>query len=104
MANTFPDYTRFPKELTGMLELEEAASKLQAEFAKAFNSWLERCVQEWCPEAITLHASGKAFLAMDALRRNEFCYSCLPDGIYEFRQGETVLARCKIQLTIKSEL
>lgn len=84
--------------------LVEASEKLQREFSNVFNAWLHQCVEKWCPEALEAYQNKHTADAVKILIREDFHYACLPGNVYEFRQGDIVLARCKIEWTIKSEL
>lgn len=104
MSDTFPDYSHFPRELSGHLPIEEAVEKLSQEYGRILNAWLEWCVEQWCPEAMECYRNGDSRKAILVLGYQEFYYACLPNDIYEFRQGNNVLARCKIEWAIKSKL
>lgn len=106
MSNLFSDYTKFLCEAgPSALALEESLVlvHISGEFAKVFNAWLEKCVMEWCPQALHCHQIGDLQGAVDVLNRFNFCYACLPDHVYEFRQGDTTLARCKMEWTITAK-
>lgn len=86
-----------------MMDLQEASYQLGRESSKAVNDWLERCVTQFCPEVLESFQNGDSPGASSWLSENGFHYTSSPDSIYEFRQGEIVLARCKLEINLKTK-
>jgi hypothetical protein len=99
------DYKNVPSELRlSSLVLEEVSNVLQNEFAREFNGWLEKCIRDHCPEALSAYEKGELLEATMILNRSDFYYATRPGNRYEFRHGNKILARCVIQWNIYAEL
>lgn len=86
-----------------IMDIEEVSHQLSRECSKALNDWLERCVRQFCPEALFAFQNGDSPGASLILSANGFNYTSSPDSIYEFRQGDTVLTRCKLEINLTSK-
>lgn len=82
------------------MDLQEASYQLSKECSRAINDWLDRCVRDFCPEAMERFQAGDMPGASAMLSRNGFHYESSPDSIYEFCQGDRVIARCKLEVKL----
>jgi hypothetical protein len=84
------------------MDIQELSYDMGRQKSKAINDWLERCVRDYCPEAMVYFSFGDLPTVSDILIREGFHYRILPDGIYVFCLLDTVLARCKLQIQLTS--
>ncbi len=94
------DYRYTPSEEGKRLreEMERASNELMKAYANRLNEWLGAQVEKFCPMADAAMMANDAVNATRWLNEGDFHYRSLPDGVTEFCQGDTVLARAKFEV------
>lgn len=85
------------------VEMERLSDELSRTYRKALDSWLERCIERWCPKAYALAKARLFPEAHQALADGKFYFSqetlgC--DNVATFWQDETPLARCRLEINL----
>lgn len=83
--------------------LDRLASDVSKQYYSVLNSWLEKQVEEWCPEAHAMAKIKMFSLAREALLRNGFHWTqenLMCDEVITFWKDETPIARCRIELRL----
>lgn len=94
------DYRCVPSDADANTQtlLAKTTEDLRREYSKVLEKWLEGCVRKFCPEASRAFDEGKPVTASTILNSAGYYYATNPDGTVNFMVGDTVLAKCKIEI------